>query len=314
VTVIVLALLATFVGFGRLAHPARADMPSHAGTASSPLREGRAVDASYFASGACELFAPTSGDRHLVVFLDAGHGGIDPGGTGVTEAGQNISESTLTLPVELDTMAILRAQGFTVVASRTTDTTVVRLQPDDVADGALTLKGAHDDVAARAVCANMAGASVLIGIYFDAGSSPANAGSVTGYDQDRPFSAENLRLAQLVQSEVLFAMNSHGWGIPDEGALPDTGLGSYQAPSSGTSDVASAAVSYDHLMLLGPAQAGFFTTPSTMPGALIEPLFLTDPFEGSLADSASGQQTIALGIATAVEQYFAPAPSATKSG
>ena len=63
---------------------------------------------------------------------------------------------------------------------------------------------------------------------------------------------------------------------------------------------------YGHLLLLGPADPGWFDTPSQMPGALIEPLFITDPFEGSIADSASGQQVIAGGLAQAVEQYFAP--------
>jgi hypothetical protein len=80
------------------------------------------------------------------------------------------------------------------------------------------------------------------------------------------------------------------------------------APTTTSSGLSSAAADYDHLLELGPAEAGFFTTPSTMPGAVIEPLFLTDPFEGSIAASASGQQTIASGIAQAVEQYFAPPP------
>ena len=44
-----------------------------------------------------------------------------------------------------------------------------------------------------------------------------------------------------------------------------------------------------------------------MPGALIEPLFITDPYEGSIAASASGQQVIAGGLARAIAQYFAPA-------
>ena len=43
-----------------------------------------------------------------------------------------------------------------------------------------------------------------------------------------------------------------------------------------------------------------------MPGALIEPLFITDPYEGTQAASPSGQQVIAGGLAQAVEQYFAP--------
>jgi N-acetylmuramoyl-L-alanine amidase len=42
-----------------------------------------------------------------------------------------------------------------------------------------------------------------------------------------------------------------------------------------------------------------------MPGALIEPLFITDPFEGSIAASSLGQHVIAAGLAKAVEQYFA---------
>jgi hypothetical protein len=65
------------------------------------------------------------------------------------------------------------------------------------------------------------------------------------------------------------------------------------------------AADYGHLLLLGPGVPGWFTTPSAMPGALIEPLFITDPFEGSLAASASGQEVIAGGLAQAVEQYFA---------
>jgi N-acetylmuramoyl-L-alanine amidase len=56
--------------------------------------------------------------------------------------------------------------------------------------------------------------------------------------------------------------------------------------------------------LLGPAKAGFFSTPSEMPGAIIEPLFATDPFEASIADSAKGQEVIAAGIATTVEQFL----------
>jgi len=45
-----------------------------------------------------------------------------------------------------------------------------------------------------------------------------------------------------------------------------------------------------------------------MPGAVIEPLYITDPFEGTIANSDHGQMTIAQGIAAAIEQYFGPAP------
>ncbi len=58
-----------------------------------------------------------------------------------------------------------------MVVSRTGATSVARLAADDLSEGALTVQGAHDDVAARDVCANLAEATILIGIYFDAGAS-----------------------------------------------------------------------------------------------------------------------------------------------
>jgi N-acetylmuramoyl-L-alanine amidase len=271
----------------RAAHEARRQAPGEG---------GQAIDPAIFSPGACMAFNPTRGNRHETVFLDAGHGGVDPGATGTTRSGAPVEESAVNLPIELDTMAILRAQGYRVVVSRTGDTSVARLGPADVSGGALTAQGVVADVAARDVCANKAKADILIGIYMDAGYA-GNAGCVTGYDADRPFSALNLRLATLLQDDLLGAMNARGWAIPDEGVLPDTGLGSA---------VTAADVAYGHLILLGPAKAGYFTTPSQMPGALIEPLYLTDTFEGSIAASAQDQQVIAGGIAKAVGQYFAP--------
>jgi N-acetylmuramoyl-L-alanine amidase len=147
-------------------------------SSSSASSGGQPVDASAFSAGARIAFAPTAGNRHLTVFLDAGHGGLDPGSVGTTQSGTTIYEATETLPVELDTMAILRREGFRVVVSRTRNSS-------------------------------------------------------------------------------------------------------------------------------GPADPGWFNTPSQMPGALIEPLFITDPFEGSIAASSEGQHTIAAGLANAVEQYFA---------
>ena len=101
-------------------------------TRSSALRRitaGRAIDEKYFEPGACIEFPPTFGNRHRIVFVDAGHGGLDPGGVGETESGQTIYEADETLPVELAAMKLLRARGFTVVVSRTDAETVVRPSP-----------------------------------------------------------------------------------------------------------------------------------------------------------------------------------------
>jgi len=175
----------------------------------------------------------------------------------------------------------------------------------------LSLQGSHDDVAARDLCANLAHANVLVGIYMDAADSAQAAGSLAIYDTARPFAHRNLTLAQLLQADVLEAMNAQGWQIPDDGVQPDTTFGSYVGnPDAG--GLAAAAAAYDHLLLIGPAQQGFFSTPSEMPGAVIEPLYLTDPFEGSIAASPTGQRVVAHGLANAIEHFLSP-PKKTAS-
>lgn len=265
---------------------------------------GTELDPSLFAAGSCVRFAPTAGDRHETVFLDAGHGGIDPGAVGRTLSGRTIYEASLTLPIELDTAAILRSHGYTVVVSRTRPSTVMRLGPSDTDGHVLSLVGAHDEVAARDVCANEARADVLVGIYLDGGASPSLAGSVTTYDADRPFSAANRRLAELLQSSTLASLASHGYRVPNNGVLDDSGMGSSNG-NPGSGGLAAKAAAYDHVMLIGPAMRGYFSTPSEMPGAVIEPLYVTNPEEGSVAASPAGERAVAEGIAAGIERYFA---------
>ncbi|HEV8063423.1 MAG TPA: hypothetical protein VGP46_01270, partial [Acidimicrobiales bacterium] len=146
-------------------------------------------------------------------------------------------------------------------------------------------------------------ASLLVGIYFDWGSTPSGAGCVTTYDAARPFAASNERFARLLQTSELSAMNAKGWQIPDDGVLNDVGMGSSNGDPYGNGLGAKAA-EYDHLMLLGPSMADYFSTPSKMPGAVTEPLYITDPFEGSIAASSQGQHVIGAAIAKAVGEYF----------
>jgi len=258
---------------------------------------GIPLDPALFTAGSCEAFAPTAGDRHETVFIDAGHGGPDPGAIGRTSSGRVVEEAVETLPVALDTTAILRSKGYRVVVSRTRQTAVARPGPGDMTGQVFTVKGEIREIGARDVCANLAHASVLVAVYFDAGGSALDAGSVTGYDRARPFWRSSLRLARLVQRDVVAGMNAKGWAIPDDGVVSDITLGGIPLSAGGAA--------YGHLIVLGPAKPGFFTTPSLMPGALIEPLFITDPFEGTIAARTTGQRVIAAGIAKGVEQYFA---------
>ena len=308
-TTAIVVVVVAVVGVGAVLAGPRAERALSGVQRSGASATAHALDPSAFATGACVAYVPTKGDTHKTVFLDAGHGGIDPGGVGTTSTGQPVDESQVNLAVELEAMALLRAHGYRVVVSRTGDSTVTRLTAADTDGSLLTLQGSHNDVAARVACANLAKADVLVGIYMDAATSPAEGGSVSLYDAARPFAAENQQLAQSLQSAVLGAMDAQGWQIPDDGVLPDSGFGSSVGSASG-GGLAAEAAAYNHLMLLGPAMAGYLTFPSTMPGAVLEPLYLTDPFEGSIAASPSGQHVIAAAVATALEQYLAPAAKA----
>lgn len=163
---------------------------------------GQALDAAYFADGACMAFPPTAGDRHQTVFLDAGHGGIDPGGVGQTQAGTTIDGGRPDPPggARRHGPAAGRRVPGRRLGPRTRRCSAWDPRTSPAACSHST--GAHDDVAACDICANDAGASVLVGIYFDAGS-PNNAGSLTAWDDVRPFAAPNQRLATLVQKDTL---------------------------------------------------------------------------------------------------------------
>jgi N-acetylmuramoyl-L-alanine amidase len=255
-----------------------------------------ALNPSVFASGSCMALAPTSGNRHVTVFLDPGHGGPDPGGLGITMDGRHINERELTLPVAVNTANLLRSHGFRVVLSRTTDGPVAQPQPGDVSSETFTIQGQHRDLVARPLCANVAGASVLVSVHFNVGGSPNNAGTMTTYDAVRPFSARNAQLANLLQRAMVTALHSQpDWNTPDNGVVTDEGVGNA---------LTAQGHAYGHLDVLGPPSPGYVDTPSAMPGALIEPLFLTDPFEGSIAASVHGQQVMASALAQGIEQFL----------
>ena len=244
--------------------------------------------------GACMSFPPTNGHVDQTVFIDAGHGGLDPGVVGATAAGHQVLEKDATLAVASRLAALLHAAGYGVVMSRTRDTTVIKLSAGDSNYGAITASAVHRDLAARAACANAAGANVLVSIHFDGFSDPSVGGTETFYDAARTFTAANQRLASDLQSALVARL-----GVADRGVLTDDQLAAPTLTASGDS--------YNHLIELGPQSSGWVDSPSQMPGALVEPLFITNPSEAQIASDPEGQQKIAEALAAGVLR-FASAP------
>ncbi len=242
-------------------------------------------------SSACIGFGPSVGRSGPTVFIDPGHGGLDPGVVTVVE-GRQVLEKHLTLAIANRLAALLRADGYRVVMSRTGDTSVAKLSANDSIAGALTASAVHRDLITRAACANGAKASVLVSIHFDAFDDSSVGGTETFYDAARPFASKSKRLAAALQSAVVGSVGSQ-----DRGLFTDDQLAAPTLTPSGSA--------YGHLIELGPALKGWVDSPSQMPGALIEPLFLTNPDEAKYASDPAGQQRIAVGIATGLKAYFA---------
>ena len=241
-------------------------------------------------SGACMSFAPVGAGTPKTVFLDPGHGGLDPGVVGFA-GGRHVLEKDVTLAVGTRLAALLEGDGYRVVMSRTKDSSVTRLSPGDSVTGAMTASADHRDLVTRAACANAASASVLLSIHFNAFDDPSVSGAETFYDAARPFAAENKRLAVDLQDAVVSAV-----GNTDRGVWTDDQVVGPALTASGSE--------YGHLILLGPTETGYVDNPSRMPGALVEPLFLTNDVEARFAASTSGQQRIAEALKSGLEKYL----------
>ena len=227
------------------------------------------------------------------VFIDPGHGGADRGAQGASYPGPGVDEATANLAVALDLLPLLREAGYQVVLSRTTDTSVapessVRRFSD----------GIHLDNQARVACANAAHANVLVSIHMNGFGDRSAGGAETIYDAARPFATANQQLARLLQSGILASVRAAGWSIPDRGVLTDENQGNATP---------GAPAGWHHVFLLGPAFQGWNEHPSQMPGAVVEPLFVTNPLEDRIVASQAGDQAIAHGIAEAVESFAAGA-------
>jgi N-acetylmuramoyl-L-alanine amidase len=250
--------------------------------APSPALVASQLSLSGLEAGACMSLPQTQAGSGQTVFIDPGHGGLDPGVVGMV-SGQQVLEKDAALAVAARLSDLLRADGYRVVMARTRDSTVIKLSTADSVLGSLTASAEHRDLAARAACANAAGAAALLSIHFDAFGDPSVGGTETFYDSARTFVVESHRLAVNVQAALVSALRTS-----DRGVWTDDQLAAPTLTSSGST--------YGHLIELGPMSAGWVDDPSRMPGALVEPLFLTNPAEARLASDPSGQQKIAVAL------------------
>lgn len=117
-----------------------------------------------------------------IVYIDPGHGGIDPGA-----CGREVLEKDVVLNVALYLGVRLERSGAHVVYSRTGDYDLQTSEKDDVEERIRIIKSS--------------GATMVISLHCNAFGDPAEWGAQTFYNSG--MNPGNKRLAQLIQAELV---------------------------------------------------------------------------------------------------------------
>jgi len=242
--------------------------------------------------------APTpSFARPPLVAVDPGHGGSDVGGKHMNAQGVvDLTESQVNLRVALLLRERLEARGCDVYLTRSGDAMPGEPLQDWNGDGEVNVR---DDLQVRIDRINDQGADLLLSLHQNAlddvdpiaSCSSGGGGTTTYYCADRPFAAQNLRLANLVHQRVLAAIRRFGYEPADQGVIDDHLL---ETPTG----------KGDHLYILGPHDK-VIARPSNMPGVLSEPLFLTCEPEAALLARDDVRAALADAYAEAIMAYLA---------
>jgi N-acetylmuramoyl-L-alanine amidase len=243
-----------------------------------------------------------------VICLDPGHGGSDRGYTRAADAlAPAMEEAAYNLDVALDLRDRLRRLGFAVAMTRTADLDVNSAGADVNGDGQTyanliatdPVKAQRarqiDELQARINVCNLAKADLLISIHLNGFTDSKVGGYETWFSSARPFVANNRRIAQLVFDQLGQQMRAAGYNARARRVNDDA-----DANVIASGDV------FDRYIITGPAEPGKIT-PSVMPGAIIESLFISNDQDAAFLATAAGQDAIATALQEAIRAYFSGA-------
>ncbi len=211
----------------------------------------------------------------IVIALDPGHGGSDPGAVS-----SGVVEKQITLDVGRRLRAMLEGAGVRVAMTRAGDTRV-NVKARDLDGDRRT--NARDELASRIEVANAAAADVLLSIHVNSAFSRYPRGVETWYTRDRPFAAANRQLATLVQARLV-------------GGLGEYKTRSWRPINRGTRRV--------QFYLIGEYQRRTRPRPSLMPGVLSELLFVSNRGDRAVLRSPARRQRIAEAYYDALAAYL----------
>ena len=252
-----------------------------------------------------------------VVCLDVGHGGVDWGYTRTDpDTGELIArESDLNLSIAQAIESRLETQGVEVVLTRTGDTLVNptgedvngdgKQATDGDGDGLIDTAGVDspdnlDELQARVNVCNDANADLLISIHINGSDNTDLQGYESWWAADRDFTDENEWFAKDIVQEFGEQFESAGFDVQSRGAASDrdTDIPAEDIPPD----------AFDGYVVLAPDKPERDFTGSTMPGAVVEAMFLSNDDDWAVLSDPAGMDAIVKSYVSSINAFFTQFP------
>lgn len=276
------------------AAPAAQVAPPASTAANQTPATGAALPPAVAPSASASALPPIpGGKRDIVVAIDAGHGGEDPGALG---PGKKIFEKNVTLAISKELQRQINAEkGFRAELVRTGDYFI--------------------PLRKRTEIARRKGADLFVSIHADAAPRAAAFGASVFALSDRGATSETARwLADSEnQSDLIGGAGNVSLDDKDRmlaGVLLDLSMTASLSSSLNVGQkVLSNMGSITPLHKRRVEQAGFMVLKSPdIPSILVETGFISNPNEANKLSSHSHQQALARSITTGVKQFFQQNP------
>ncbi len=243
------------------------------------------------------------------VVIDPGHGADEVGA-----AAGGVVEKTSNLEMALRVEALLQVHGVRVQLTRRTDERAYAGPQDG------GFNSTRRDLQARVDLANDVGADLFVSIHSNGSVSSADRGIETYYNSQRPFAEQNRALGATLQAAIVGEMSAAGHAVIDRGAKDDACLRAFQGrcfplfvlgpPRITTRDEVVRRGGDPSTFGFGVAEDAIGSRATSMPGALVELLFISNPADAALLAADDTRAALARGVARGILEFLARTPGA----
>lgn len=245
-----------------------------------------------------QLITTPSGKRDIIIAIDAGHGGEDPGALGPKIGGRQLREKDVVMAISKQLAAQINAEpGYRAELVRTGDYYIPLRKRRDIA--------------------REKRADLFVSVHADAFHNPAASGASVFALSRSGATSETARFLAQQENEADLIGGVGGVSLDDKdemlrGVLVDLSMTATLSTSLQVGDnVLKAMGSFAHLHKKQVEQAGFAVLKSPdVPSILVETGFISNPGEAKKLNDPAYRNRLAVSIFKGVKEYFQLVPPA----